>query len=865
MERDKQIEIEITPEILDVFNERYRKISGKMKKRHASVVNDQPRGEDGLNYTDYANAFGLMLSDTRISLPITIGIYSSWGTGKSFLLGKIKEYIETNINSKIYQEREKNRMCKCTFRQICNCTHRCESNCNTFCGYEYIIIDFNAWSYSFSDVLWAGLVKEIHTKVEDRYGFLALRFFRFFIYPFRSNSRQKMACMILYGILRFLSLVIFTILLSAVLSEDTFVNLFGEVAIYSAFGLTIATIIPSIVQLIITLCKDKGSEIMKGAKNIAEQVGFMGDVRDELELICDFVKMKRAKFAVFIDDLDRCPPTKIVDMIDASMLLLSNLDYPFLTFITIDPRIIVKSIESSYDDVFHNCGITGFEYLDKLIQIPFSIPIASPRVKDGIIQILIREKEDVSNKVFELCSYFVKKDICFTKIKIKKYPNKKIYEIDEDKLYYTDKIEYIKSIYTFIIKDYKHIDDGKYVYDNTGDILKFMLKILRHLVSLNEENEKQLREMKERVNKREHKIENKIENKRENTKFNMENEISKYMYFDIDISNEGKIGELKNIIIDKAEDDIGTGILTSKMNHIFNRIKGLDASKNSCDVDFRDLGTFIRNQKNRETALVLQNNLNDIIIEFTKHFNVFMNTKSTRFSPIGDELNTLYVSFEQITRSINNSQGTLYAHSQSMLSVNEVEYFHEIAQYFDGNCRRNKRIINVYVLIKNILGDRITGWYKSCPVTIYTLKILIKIVVLFEQWPYRMCAIFQILENYKEELRRLPEEDEVKVIGNNKNENEIEIDTLDKWLDEHRFYTLQALYEHFPKCIMNSKENCNMRCYDYNHYVFEKFLNVEPIITVEYFYICIGYIFNINYSIKNMISNMLNEKNLIAN
>ena len=177
MNQKKQIEMSFGL-LEDLHNTR---TSPKKKKRHTSVVNDQPRGEDGLNYTDYANAFGLMLSDSRISLPITVGIYSSWGTGKSFLLGKIKEYIETNINSKIYQERKKNRMCKCIFRQICkcdsNCTHRCESNCNPFYGYEYIIIDFNAWSYSFSDVLWAGLVKEIHTKVEDKYGFLSLRFF----------------------------------------------------------------------------------------------------------------------------------------------------------------------------------------------------------------------------------------------------------------------------------------------------------------------------------------------------------------------------------------------------------------------------------------------------------------------------------------------------------------------------------------------------------------------------------------------------------------------------------------------------------------------------------------------------------------
>ena len=106
---------------------------------------------------------------------------------------------------------------------------------------------------------------------------------------------------------------------------------------------------------------------MKGAKNIAEQVGFMGNVRDELELICYFIKMRGAKFAVFIDDLDRCPPAKIIGMLDATMLLLSNLDHPFLTFINIDPRIVVHSIESSYDDVFSKCGISGYEYLDKLI------------------------------------------------------------------------------------------------------------------------------------------------------------------------------------------------------------------------------------------------------------------------------------------------------------------------------------------------------------------------------------------------------------------------------------------------------------------------------------------------------------------
>ncbi len=92
-------------------------------------------------------------------------------------------------------------------------------------------------------------------------------------------------------------------------------------------------------------------------------------------------------------------------MLDATMLLLSNLEYPFLTFIAIDPRVIVKAIEDSYGEMLLNSGVTGFEYLDKLIQIPFNIPTASPKTKDNIVCILTREKEHVLNMVIKLCLY----------------------------------------------------------------------------------------------------------------------------------------------------------------------------------------------------------------------------------------------------------------------------------------------------------------------------------------------------------------------------------------------------------------------------------------------------------------------------
>ena len=108
------------------------------------------------------------------------------------------------------------------------------------------------------------------------------------------------------------------------------------------------------------------------------------------------------------------------------------------------------------------------------------------------------------------------------------------------------------------------------------------------------------------------------------------------------------------------------------------------------DVDYRDVGVFLQNKRNRETQLMLQNELNDVIIEFYGYLKKFINTKNIRFSPIHDELTNLYLDFEKIIRTVKKTRGSLYAHSQSMLSIKESKYFHEIAQFFDGNCRRKR-------------------------------------------------------------------------------------------------------------------------------------------------------------------------------
>ena len=83
------------------------------------------------------------------------------------------------------------------------------------------------------------------------------------------------------------------------------------------------------------------------------------------------------KTVVFIDDLDRCPPNKVVDVLEGIKLILKNKQ--FVVFLAVDTRIVSRAIEYRYRQVLQSGrrrppGELGMEYLAKIVQIPFLLP-----------------------------------------------------------------------------------------------------------------------------------------------------------------------------------------------------------------------------------------------------------------------------------------------------------------------------------------------------------------------------------------------------------------------------------------------------------------------------------------------------------
>lgn len=85
----------------------------------------------------------------------------------------------------------------------------------------------------------------------------------------------------------------------------------------------------------------------------------------------------RLNFVVFIDDLDRCLPEKAVDVLELIKTVMNVDSFAFV--IALDDEVIERGISYRYRDYrFGNAKpempITGFEYLEKIVHLPFRLP-----------------------------------------------------------------------------------------------------------------------------------------------------------------------------------------------------------------------------------------------------------------------------------------------------------------------------------------------------------------------------------------------------------------------------------------------------------------------------------------------------------
>jgi hypothetical protein len=101
-----------------------------------------------------------------------------------------------------------------------------------------------------------------------------------------------------------------------------------------------------------------------------------------------------ARVVLYIDDLDRCPPGRVVEVLEAVQLLLDT--ELFVVVLGLDTRYITRALEKEYKEILQPDGDpSGLDYIEKIIQLPYRV---RPIGRRGIADFLKAQMEVVSNE-----------------------------------------------------------------------------------------------------------------------------------------------------------------------------------------------------------------------------------------------------------------------------------------------------------------------------------------------------------------------------------------------------------------------------------------------------------------------------------
>lgn len=108
--------------------------------------------------------------------------------------------------------------------------------------------------------------------------------------------------------------------------------------------------------------------------------------REEFEEMLEDVSSVK-NLVVIIDDLDRCSPERIIDTLEAIKLFLSVRKTTFI--VAVDQRIIEYAVNIKYPQI-DGFAISS-DYIEKIIQLPIKIPELSPKDIENYLLLLISQ------------------------------------------------------------------------------------------------------------------------------------------------------------------------------------------------------------------------------------------------------------------------------------------------------------------------------------------------------------------------------------------------------------------------------------------------------------------------------------------
>jgi hypothetical protein len=120
-----------------------------------------------------------------------------------------------------------------------------------------------------------------------------------------------------------------------------------------------------------------------------------------LQRVLDLVATSDHPLVIFVDDLDRCAPGTVVQVIEAINLFLAG-EYPNSIFvIAMEPEMVAAHVSAAYSDLVSQLAgrdgpggrseDLGWRFLEKIVQLPLTLPSLEPQVRDDFLRSLFSQ------------------------------------------------------------------------------------------------------------------------------------------------------------------------------------------------------------------------------------------------------------------------------------------------------------------------------------------------------------------------------------------------------------------------------------------------------------------------------------------
>lgn len=316
---------------------------------------DIETSEDLLGYSVHADLLRKVICNPK-NLPVTIGLYGDWGSGKSSVL---------RILEKAFKDDE-----------------------------DTVIIYFDGWSFESFDDAKMALIQGIITKLEDN---------------LTTGNAIKEEVKTLFKKIK----------KSVNWMRVLQIGVKTALPIAATVATGGAAIGPLIVKELLDkgdsvkdflLSKEAGDAmnniIAKGDEE-EDKYKAVREFREDFQKLID--ETGKSRVIVLIDDLDRCLPRRIIDNLEAIKLFLNVQKTAFI--IAADEFIVSNAIKTEYSELIakaeengkteKNPRDLGKSYMEKFIQLPYKLPTLSRKEVESFITLLFC-KSELEETEFEL-------------------------------------------------------------------------------------------------------------------------------------------------------------------------------------------------------------------------------------------------------------------------------------------------------------------------------------------------------------------------------------------------------------------------------------------------------------------------------